>query len=424
MNISVIGLGKVGSAMVAVFASKGFRVWGFDIDEKAVATLRAGNPVVPEPMVSELLRDHQNNTVFTNSIEEVIANTDVSFIIVPTPSDNQGFFVTSYVEDAIKKLVDARIKNKKHVIVVSSTVMPGSMSRMSSKFYEEMQTDCERSDFQFVYSPEFIALGNVVGNLLEPQFCLIGSDEKLLDSNKWGAKLTIRIKRHVTSNAKPVHSVTFESAEIAKISCNTFLTTKIAYANLIAQMVSKIPRAKSSEVFSVLHSDDRIGQKFFNPGLGYGGPCLPRDNKALGGLLETLQISSQIPLATHDFNESLVEQFLNSSELTELVSGEKILILGLAYKNGTSSLIESQALKISLKLSSIGVKVRAHDFEVDFSRNELSFLDYGSNILDLELLENSKMVFIALGDDRYADFVQRHIKGKIKYLDPWAVVKA
>jgi UDPglucose 6-dehydrogenase len=192
MNISVIGLGKVGSAMVAVFASKGFRVWGFDIDEKAVATLRAGNPVVPEPMVSELLRDHQNNTVFTNSIEEVIANTDVSFIIVPTPSDNQGFFVTSYVEDAIKKLVDARIKNKKHVIVVSSTVMPGSMSRMSSKFYEEMQTDCERSDFQFVYSPEFIALGNVVGNLLEPQFCLIGSDEKLLDSNKWGAKLTMQ----------------------------------------------------------------------------------------------------------------------------------------------------------------------------------------------------------------------------------------
>jgi UDPglucose 6-dehydrogenase len=290
---------------------------------------------------------------------------------------------------------------------------------MASKFLESTRTNYEHNNIQFVYSPEFIALGNVVDNLLKPQFCLIGSDARILDSNNWGAELAIDIKTKVTSNSRPIHSVTFESAEIAKISCNTFLTTKITYANLIQQIVEKVPGAKSIEVFSVLHSDDRIGSKFFSPGLGYGGPCLPRDNQALGGLLDSFSIPSQIPYATHDFNESLVESIMANKNLNNLTDRDTVLILGLAYKTGTSSTIESHSLKIAANLASKGIKVRAHDFQVDFSSTELNFLEYTSNKLDKELIGKSVIVILAQYDQMYRDFVINQIDKNIDCIDPW-----
>jgi len=419
MNISVVGLGKVGSAMVGVFASKGFKVWGFDVSNQTVDSLKNYKPIIPEKGVSELLKKYQDNITFTESIQECVKNTDISFIIVPTPSDKQGFFDTTYVESAIQLIIQSNLPTKKHVIVISSTIMPGSMKRMASKFLESTRTNYEHNNIQFVYSPEFIALGNVVDNLLKPQFCLIGSDARILDSNNWGAELAIDIKTKVTSNSRPIHSVTFESAEIAKISCNTFLTTKITYANLIQQIVEKVPGAKSIEVFSVLHSDDRIGSKFFSPGLGYGGPCLPRDNQALGGLLDSFSISSQIPYATHDFNESLVESIMANKNLNNLTDRDTVLILGLAYKTGTSSTIESHSLKIAANLASKGIKVRAHDFQVDFSSTELNFLEYTSNKLDKELIGKSVIVILAQYDQMYRDFVINQIDKDIDCIDPW-----
>lgn len=419
MNISVVGLGKVGSAMVGVFASKGFKVWGFDVSDETVNSLKSFKPMIPEKGVSELLKNYKDNITFTNSIKECVENTDISFIIVPTPSDKQGFFETTYVESAIQLIIESNLPSKKHVIVISSTIMPGSMKRIASKFLESTRSNFENHNVQFVYSPEFIALGNVVDNLLKPQFCLIGSDTRISDSNNWGAELAINIKAKVTSNLRPIHSVTFESAEIAKISCNTFLTTKITYANLIQQIVEKIPDAKSTEVFAVLHTDDRIGSKFFSPGLGYGGPCLPRDNQALGGLLDSFSISSQIPYATHDFNESLVESIMSNNSLKNLTDRDTVLILGLAYKSGTSSTIESHSLKIAAKLSSKGIKVRAHDFQVNFSSAELEFLEYSSNKLDKELIGNSVVVILAQNDLMYRDFITKQLDKNINCIDPW-----
>lgn len=419
MNISVVGLGKVGSAMVAVFASKGFKVWGFDVSNETVDSLKNHKPLIPEKGVSELLNRYQDNITFTNSIQESVKNTDISFIIVPTPSDKRGSFDLTHVESAVKLIIDSNLPGKKHVIVISSTIMPGSMKQISSKFLDKASPDLKDSTIQFVYSPEFIALGNIVDNLLEPQFCLIGSDNRISDSNNWGGELAMHIKAKVTSNLRPIHSVTFESAEIAKISCNTFLTTKITYANLIQQIVEKIPEAKSSQVFAILQSDDRIGAKFFSPGLGYGGPCLPRDNQALGVLLESFSISRKIPDAIHDYNESLVESIIANNDL---VAGDSVLFLGLAYKIGTSSTIESHSLKIASNFAAKGIKIIAHDFQVDFSNAELGFLEYGSNQLDKNLIGNSTTVMLAHSDLRYRDFVIDHLDKKITCIDPWGLL--
>jgi len=422
MNISVIGLGKVGSAMVAVFASKGFDIWGYDTNKTTLDSLRKNLPIIPEPGVANLLSTHKEKIEFTETLSEAVDNSEISFIIVPTPSDHQGFFDSTFVEDAIIGIINALKPNKRHAIVVSSTIMPGAMKRISANISALIFANDISIDIQLIYSPEFIALGNVVNNLLKPQFCLIGSDSNILESDRWAASLTSDIKSRITNAEAPIHMVTFESAEIAKISCNTFLTTKITYANLISQLTDKIPGANVGEVFEVLHSDDRIGSRFFSPGLGYGGPCLPRDNRALGNLLDQLQIPSALPFATHDFNESLVIQILNSSKANQLSEGDSLVILGLAYKIDTSSLIESHALKIANAFQKKGIAVRAHDFLVDFSSKELNFLDHGSNSLDKKLLENAQGILISHGDPRYREFLSGEIINNKILIDPWGII--
>jgi UDPglucose 6-dehydrogenase len=224
----------------------------------------------------------------------------------------------------------------------------------------------------------------------------------------------------VTSNQAPIHVVTFESAEVAKISCNTFLTTKISYANLIAQIAARLPGAVTNQIFKVLNSDERIGNNFFNPGLGYGGPCLPRDNQALSQILDNLNIVCQIPSATHNFNSSHADLLIESTRQNLVLPVSRILILGISYKPGTSSTMESHALSVAAKFYSADCNVIAHDFLVDFNSSEFSFFEKATNLLTSDLLSNVSHIFISHPIPEYYDFIEKFAPDNVEVIDPWA----
>lgn len=256
-----------------------------------------------------------------------------------------------------------------------------------------------------------------------PQFVLIGQNSKYGDEVSTGAKSVREVKEYVTGGHVPIHVVTYESAEIAKISCNTFLTTKISYANLIAQVALKVPGADVSQIFGVLSSDSRIGKSFFSPGLGYGGPCLPRDNQALGQILKKLDIVCEIPMATHNFNESYVSMVFESILQTLTNPLKRILFLGMAYKTGTSSTMESHALRIAIKFDSINCQVVAHDYLVDFKTTEYDFLEKWSNNLEPNLLKNASHIFVSHPREEYYNFIKDFVDSEVQILDPWGEYK-
>jgi UDPglucose 6-dehydrogenase len=231
---------------------------------------------------------------------------------------------------------------------------------MRNEIYPEVlkARKLSKIEIELLYRPEFIALGNVVANLQEPEFILLGSDSGNASSR------VIEQLRLINKNNATIHQVTFESAEIAKIAVNTYLTTKISYANMLSSLILRTPRASNNQVFEVLRNDSRIGTKFFTPGLSYGGPCLPRDNRALMAYGLSKSLETPIAEATDKVNQSRLDFILN--EIKHFIQGcSRVLVLGVTYKPSTSSIEESQAFEIAKRIVEMPVSTTVHDFFVN-----------------------------------------------------------
>lgn len=178
LSLSVIGLGKLGSPFAAVMAAKGFHVTAVDKNKKFVMAINGGIAPVPEPQLQEYIRKAKPRLKATMNMEEAVANSDVTFIIVPTPSGKDGVFNNAFVLSAIKEMAPA-IKKKKsrHIIVVTSTVMPGSSDGIIRETIEKATGKIVGDSIGYCYNPEFIALGSVIGDMLDPDFILIGESD-------------------------------------------------------------------------------------------------------------------------------------------------------------------------------------------------------------------------------------------------------
>jgi UDPglucose 6-dehydrogenase len=256
--------------MAAVFAAKGHDVIGLDVNPAFLTALEAGRAPVEEPRLQEMIDAGRFRLHVTSDNRELIAKSDVTFIIVPTPSDTHGAFTNDYVISAIEKLGTAlREKSQYHVVAVTSTVMPGSMDGPIREALERASGRRVGADLGLCYNPEFIALGSVVSNMLEPDFLLIGENDA-----RSGA-LVASVYESVCPNHPPARRMNFVNAELAKISVNTFVTTKISYANMLADICDRLPGADVDVVAEAVGSDSRIGRKYLRGAVGYGGPCFP-----------------------------------------------------------------------------------------------------------------------------------------------------
>jgi UDPglucose 6-dehydrogenase len=353
----VIGLGKLGAPMLAVFAKKGFGVIGMDLDPNVVKAINEGLAPVREPQLQELISANRERLRATLDMREAVLNSDVTFIIVPTPSGKDSFFRNDYVVSALQGIGRAlRDKAGYHNVVVTSTVMPGSTGTVLKAALEESSGRKVGQQLGLCYNPEFIALGSVVRDMLYPDLILIGESDR-----KAGDLLASIYSRSTESNPE-VHRMNWVNAELCKIAVNTYITTKISYANMIAEMCDHLPGADSDVITSALGADSRIGKKYIKGAVGYGGPCFPRDNKAFAALGRRLGVRTELAEATEIINDHQSKRLFEAIKLSA-APGAKVAILGLSYKPNTAVIEESQGLILAHMLSEAGYRVALSDPE-------------------------------------------------------------
>lgn len=354
-NLSIIGLGKLGSPMAAVFAVKGYNVIGVDKNQHFVDQINQGIPPVTEPELQDYITKGQQHLSATTDMNHAIQNSDATFVIVPTPSGADGIFTNKYVIDAMTE-IGAALKNKTsyHLVVITSTVMPGSTGGEIREALEKASGKKLGDSLGLCYSPEFIALGSVIRNMLYPDFYLIG------ESDKKAGDLLEMIYLHSSENRPFVKRMNFVNAELAKISVNTYVTTKISYANMLSEICDYLPEADVDVVTDAIGCDSRIGIKYLKGGVAYGGPCFPRDNVAFNQLARILNVKTDIAKATDSINHHQTQRVLNIIQ-SLAQSKKRVSILGLSYKPNTPVIEESQGIALAIKLISAGFDVSVYD---------------------------------------------------------------
>ena len=341
MRVSVIGLGKLGSPLAAVLASKGHEVIGVDLNPEFVRLLNEGRAPVQEPRLQELIDASQGRLRATVDVEEATLQSEISFVIVPTPSDAKGAFTNKYVIEAVTAIGKAlRKMDSYHVVNITSTVMPGSMGGEIRRALESASGRIVGKDLGLCYNPEFIALGSVIRDMLLPDAILIG------ESDTRAGDLLESIYRTSCENNPPVQRMNFVNAELTKISVNTFVTTKISYANMLADICDRLPGADVDVVTNAVGMDSRIGRKYLKGALGYGGPCFPRDNVAFGSLARSVGARADVAEATDRINRYQIDRLV-SAVASRLNRGARVGILGLSYKPETGVIEESQGVMLA-----------------------------------------------------------------------------
>jgi UDPglucose 6-dehydrogenase len=352
---SIVGLGKLGASMAAAIASRGFDVIGVDINHRAVDLMNAGRAPVQETGLAEMIESNRERLRATTSHEEAILNSDLTFVIVPTPSDERGAFSLQYAAWAFREIGRALAKKRGyHNVALTSTVLPGSTRHGLLPILERESGKKCGPDFGLCYSPEFIALGSVIRDFLNPDFTLVGEfDERA------GGQLEA-CYAEIMPNRPPCQRMTLENAELAKIAINAYITTKITYANMLADICERIPGGDVDVVSDALGLDKRIGRKYLTGALGYGGPCFPRDNVALSYMARALGTQADLAETTDRANRSQAENV--AERLRPLVEGgATVAVLGLAYKPFSHVVEESQGIYLAKALSKAGARIVAFD---------------------------------------------------------------
>ena len=418
-KVSVIGLGKLGASMVAAIASRGFEVIGVDVNQKSVDLVNEGKEPVQETDLGKYISENKERIRATMSHEEAILNSDISFVIVPTPSDEKGSFSLQYAAWAFREMGRALAKkNDYHIVVLTSTVLPGATRFGLLPILEKASGKKAGRDFGLCYSPEFIALGSVIRDFLNPDFTLCGEFDE-----RSGSELEEFYSKVMFGNS-PCKRMSLENAELTKISVNTFVTTKITFANMLADLCERIPGGNVDVVTDALGTDSRIGKKYLTGAIGYGGPCFPRDNVALSYMARTLDTCADIAETTDRVNRSMAETI--TDKLRPIIKhGVTIAILGLAYKPSSHVVEESQGIYLAKLLSEAGARVVAYDPLANESANaelkgKIVIMDSAK-----KCLEQADIVLITTADEEFKNLTaEDFIKSRgITVYDFWRILK-
>lgn len=377
-SISVVGLGKLGLCMAACFAAKGYKVIGVDIDEVKVDRVNKGECPISETHLSALIKKYKANIHATYDYRFAIENSNVTFIVVATPSDEDGSFSNAQVEAACIEIAEA-LKEKKgfHVVAITSTVTPGTLNNLIKPLFETItKKKCGKS-FGLAYNPEFIALGSVIKDFQNPDFLLIGESD-----DKTGKILSEIYKRTCDNNPKFAR-MNFINAEIAKISLNCYVTMKISFANMLAEICERVPEGDADKITQAIGLDKRIGNKYLRGGLGFGGPCFPRDNRAFVAFAKNINSQADLPRTVDTVNKHQIERILKLVK-KNIVKGSKVSVLGLSYKPNTEIIEASQAVDIASAIKESGAEVYVYDPMANFLTKRIygNRFKYTNNISD------------------------------------------
>src|SRR5438128_5726307 len=347
-RVSVCGLGKLGACIAATMAQRGFEVLGVDIDPAKVEKVNQGLPPVEEPLLAETIASAAGRLRATLDHRQAV-DTDVSFFIPPSPSLPDGSFSNEYLLNAMRPVARAirDAEKKGHIFVSSSTTRPGAVDGVLIPMLEEETRWQCGSEFHVCYNPEFIALGNVINGLLEPDLVLIGESDP-----ESGAVLEVLYRKYVRNKCR-IARMSIISAELTKISVNSYITMKISFTNQLRMIADKFPKSDISTILDAIGTDTRIGHKYLLPGLSFGGPCFPRDNRLLA--YAARQVGMEAPLAeASDRTNELTKLNLLKKVQASVPTGATVLVLGISYKPDTYITEESAGLHLAQHLKRHG----------------------------------------------------------------------
>src|SRR2546423_13491087 len=410
-SVSVCGLGKLGACMADSLAARGFSVVGVDIDPEKIRKVNAGEPPVDEPLLAEIIKEGRERFRATDDPSEAVA-TDASFFIPPSPSLPDGSFSTEYLLKAMQPVAKAvRAAGKKgHIFVCSSTTTPGAVDSVLIPMLEKETGWKCGSEFSVCYNPEFIALGNVISGLLEPDMVLIGESDP-----ESGAALE-ELYRSYTRNKCRIVRMSIISAELTKISVNSYITMKISFTNQLRMIAEQFPKADINAILDAIGTDTRIGKKYLRAGLSFGGPCFPRDNRLLAYTARQTGLQAPLAEASDQVNELTKSNLLE--KVTSLVSaGATVLVLGMSYKPDTYITEESAGLHLAQNLQRQGYRVIVHDFAATTANNpallEFEFLS------DLNCLSKRDDVDLAVVCCPWPQYRSLKLSSSTKVLATW-----
>ena len=366
MKIVVIGAGRLGLTFALLCEKAGYDVLVSDKREDYVQNLNQGVCVTNEPMIQKMLFEVYDFKSTTDNIE-IIRECDVIFTFVATPSTVDGNYDTSKVFEVANDFFTASqleipVYDKKFII--GCTTNPGDV--------EQIQDKLRMFNIQVAYNPEFIAQGEIVKGLEQSDIVLIGTEYPELGN------MLVKIYEKIQTTPVNAHIMSSKAAEVTKIGINCFLTTKISYANMMGDILMKAGlNAEIDTVLSAIGGDTRVGKKYMKYGFGFGGPCLPRDNRALGYYAKNLGMELNLPLTVDDFNKEHAA-FLKDHYISLNPNKETPFVMNyITYKRGTDILEESQQFKLCIDLLDEGYCVNV--IEIDEVAKNLQSLSESYN---------------------------------------------
>ena len=354
MRISIIGTGYVGTVTGSCFAHLGNDVICVDVDPGRIEKINRGIPPIYEEGLDDLLKQHAGkNLIATADYDSAIANTDISFICVPTPTDANGKIDLRFIRE-VSRSIGERLKNKPsyHVVVVKSTVVPETTEKVVTPILEEASGKKAGRDFGVGMNPEFLREGKAVYDFMNPDRIVVGADDP---------KAGEVIRKLYSGYSAPLLTVDTKTAEMIKYVSNSFLATKISFSNEVGNICKHLG-IDTYKVMEGVGMDQRISPHFLRSGLGFGGSCFPKDVKALVGKASEVGYEPILLKTVLEVNERqpAIALRLLESHVPDL-RGKRIAVLGLAFKNDTDDIRESRAIPLIGMLLAEGAIVTAYD---------------------------------------------------------------
>jgi UDPglucose 6-dehydrogenase len=343
-NISIIGVGKLGLCLALNLEREGFNIIGVDISENYIQSLNDKSHITSEPFVNEYLQSSSNIT-FISNLKQALQN-DILFVVVRTPSTSEWKYDHTDIESIADQLIKLGKQSTRKDLIINCTTFPGYCDTLHEKLKEY--------NYYVSYNPEFIAQGTIIKDQVYCDSVLIG------EADEYAGELISKIYHQMVKSNPTYSRMSRTEAELTKLSINCFLTTKISYANMVGDIATRLG-CNANRVLEAIGTDSRIGNKYLKPGFGFGGPCFPRDNRALARCAEEIGIDAIISKATDEMNSKhlhyQVEDFIqNNPDKSRIVEFDYV-----TYKKESTLIEESQQLKFALKLKELGYEIKILD---------------------------------------------------------------
>ena len=356
MKIGIVGLGFVGLSLTSVLASKGYRTVGIDIDKRKCEKISNGNSPFFEPDLEKTLRSGLKKELTIGNDFSLLNDCDFIFVTVGTPQSENGTIDLSMIKKSITTIgKDLHKNNKNPIILIKSTVIPGTIKNTILPILEKKSNKKEGKDFGLISNPEFLQESSAIKDTKFPHAVVLGGQETkyMRKANNFFSKLHPKTPIIITNH---------QTAEMIKYANNSFLATKISFINQLSNICQNIPGANIDDIAKTIGLDPRIGKLFLNAGPGYGGSCLPKDMKALINFANNVGINPTLLNAVEEINIKQIDQIISliKQKLGD-ISSKRITILGTAFKSDTDDIRDSVAIKLIKKLLKRKAKIIIHD---------------------------------------------------------------